>query len=56
MSERTPCNYCNLKRIKEKEKGKKIELKEDKYGWLAVYVDGEKYGIYFQAITDYCVC
>jgi hypothetical protein len=56
MSELTPCNYCSLQGIKNRNKGKKVTLERDEYGWLAVHVDGEKAGMSFMEITDHCVC
>lgn len=41
MSELTSCNYCNLKRIKDRAKKDGLEvtlLKDRKYGGINVYV------------------
>lgn len=53
------CNFCSLRKIKARNKGKEIELKPDlvyKLGGYNVYVDGEFIGWWFMEITDHCVC
>jgi hypothetical protein len=58
MSELTVCNYCSLKRIREDNKGKKIEVRADKkhsLGGYEVTVNG-KMVAWFMALTDHCVC
>jgi hypothetical protein len=58
MSEMTPCNFCTLRRIKARNKGKKVELQSalGSLGGYDVYIDGEKSGTWFMAVTDHCVC
>lgn len=40
MSELTPCNYCNLDRIRlrAKRQGQAVTTKVDDHGWTDVYV------------------
>jgi len=56
MSELTTCNYCSYREIKERDKGKKVELRRDEHGWQEVFVAGESAGVIFMEITDRCVC
>lgn len=57
MSELTPCNYCTLWSIRDRNKGKKVELKpNEEHGGLDIYIDGEKRGGWFMEITDHCCC
>ena len=53
---RPQCNFCSLKSIKRRYKGKKVTVERDEYGWLAVFVDGEPTGSSYMELTDHCVC
>jgi len=57
MSELTQCNLCTLQDIKNRNRGKKVEVKPDKEnGGYNVYVDGECLSYWFMAISEYCCC
>lgn len=58
MSERTLCNFCTLQRIKQQYPGKEVVVLKtgELICNLQVYVEGKPLGVWFAAISDYCVC
>lgn len=58
MSERTKCNYCTLEAIKRANPGKEVTVVRVNFSLvgLEVFVDGKPTGIWFQDVSDHCVC
>lgn len=65
MSELTPCNYCTLRRMRERRQdmwGTPIEVivtpnDPEADGWTSArYTDRDKPSAYFLELTDHCVC
>lgn len=54
MSELTMCNYCSLKSIRRRYKGKKIKLKKED-GGISVYIN-DKFVAWFMSLSDSCRC
>lgn len=55
MSELTPCNFCNWKRLRAEHPDAVLSSDSKMPGWIAVQVAGE-FIAYFQALTDACAC
>lgn len=59
MSERTKCNYCVLQAIKQSNPGKEVvvlKVGDQQICNLQVFVDGRGIGVWFQELSDHCVC
>lgn len=59
MSELTRCNYCSLQEMRQlaKERGAKVILGRDEYGWItARYSDKKEPSRWFKELSERCVC
>jgi hypothetical protein len=59
MSSRTKCNFCTLEDIKKAYPGKEVvvlRVGDQKICNLQVFVDGKGIGVWFQELSDHCVC
>lgn len=50
------CNFCDFQRIKAKNPGKKVELRQDHYSMFQVYIDDQAQPIWYLAVSDKCAC
>lgn len=57
MSELTPCNYCELTRIRRRAQraGQAIKLEVGEHGWTDVLVDGVRVASMMK-VTEWCCC
>jgi hypothetical protein len=58
MSELTKCNYCTLEAIKRSYPGREVTVIRITNGicGLQVFIDGRGIGVWFDELSDHCVC